>query len=62
MIQKMSGSGKQKGVYCDLSSEEEEKVGNESLGVVYKFMCLVKLVGFEDMGVIVVYELDIEKE
>lgn len=45
-----------------MSSEEEEENEFESFGVVYKFICLVKFVGLEDMGVIVVYELDIEKE
>ncbi|GAB1297626.1 Basal body-orientation factor 1 [Apodemus speciosus] len=62
MIQKTSGSGKQKGAYCDLSSEEEEKTGNESLGVVYKSTRSAKPVGPEDMGATAVYELDTEKE
>ncbi|XP_036061726.1 E3 ubiquitin-protein ligase RNF113A [Onychomys torridus] len=62
MIQKTSGSGKQKAAYCDLSSEEEEKTENESLGVVYKSTRSAKPVGPEDMGATAVYELDTEKE
>lgn len=62
MIQKTSGSGKQKATYCDLSSEEEEKTENESLGVVYKSTRSAKPVGPEDMGATAVYELDTEKE
>ena len=56
MIQKTSGSGKQKAAYCDLSSEEEEKTEHESLGVVYKSTRSAKPVGPEDMGATAVYE------
>ncbi|XP_012513411.1 PREDICTED: RING finger protein 113A-like [Propithecus coquereli] len=62
MIQKTRGSGKQKAVCGDLSSEEEEAENEpESLGVVYKSTRSVKPVGPEDMGATAVYELDTEK-
>ncbi|XP_053420615.1 E3 ubiquitin-protein ligase RNF113A-like [Nycticebus coucang] len=63
MIQKTRGSGKQKAVYGDLSSEEEEMDNApESLGVVYKSTRSAKPVGPEDMGATAVYELDTDKE
>lgn len=67
MIQKTRGSGKQKVVYCELSSEEEEErdgKGNEAetLRVLYKSTRSAKPVGPEDMGATAVYELDTEKE
>ncbi|XP_070275485.1 LOW QUALITY PROTEIN: E3 ubiquitin-protein ligase RNF113A-like [Myotis yumanensis] len=65
MIQKTRGSGKQKVVYCELSSEEEgDGKGKEaeSLRVVYKSTRSAKPVGPEDMGATAVYELDTETE
>uniref|UniRef100_A0A8C9DPU3 C3H1-type domain-containing protein n=1 Tax=Prolemur simus TaxID=1328070 RepID=A0A8C9DPU3_PROSS len=61
MIQKTRGSGKQKAVSGDLSSEEEENEP-QSLGVLYKSTRSAKPVGPEDMGATAVYELDTEKE